>query len=131
MAATRKYAKQRQPKVPPHVSLKHVRAVSGLTIEQLIERIAKKCDGYKTTKGAISGLENGHRGGSEQLLRAIENRGRPRAGRLMARHNAAYVAHEIGKTEQWVTRQARTGRLPHSPRRPLLLLGRQRPRRRS
>lgn len=72
MAATRKYAKQRQPKVPPHVSLKHVRAVSGLTIEQLIERIAKKCDGYKTTKGAISGLENGHRGGSEQLLRAIE-----------------------------------------------------------
>jgi transcriptional regulator with XRE-family HTH domain len=72
MAASGKYTKQRQPKIPPHVSLKHLRDVSGLTLDQLIERIAKKCDGYRPTRGAISGLENGHRGASERLLRAIE-----------------------------------------------------------
>lgn len=32
----------------------------------------------------------------------------------MSRHDAAYVAREIGKTALWVTRQARSGRLPHS-----------------
>lgn len=30
------------------------------------------------------------------------------------RHDAAYVAREIGKTEQWVKREARAGKLPHS-----------------
>jgi hypothetical protein len=30
------------------------------------------------------------------------------------RHDAAYVAREIGKTTQWVKRQARAGNLPHS-----------------
>lgn len=72
MAASRKYPKQRQTKTPPHVSLKHLRDVSGLTIDQLIERIAAKCDGYRPTKGAISALEGGLRGGSDRLLRAIE-----------------------------------------------------------
>jgi hypothetical protein len=30
------------------------------------------------------------------------------------RHDAAYVARELGKTELWVKRQARAGKLPHS-----------------
>lgn len=72
MPASRKYAKQRQAKVPPHVNLKHLRTVSGLTIEQLVERIAQTCDGYRPTKGAISALEGGLRGGSDRLLRSIE-----------------------------------------------------------
>lgn len=72
MAASTKYAKQRPAKIPPHVSLKSLRDACGLTLDQLIERIEKKCDGYKPTKGAISGLENGHRGASDRLLRAIE-----------------------------------------------------------
>lgn len=30
------------------------------------------------------------------------------------RHDADYVAREIGKTRAWVVRQARAGKLPHS-----------------
>lgn len=62
--------KGRPPVPAPHISLGHLRKAFGLTLDQLADRI--EANGYRRpTRGALSGLENGHRGGSADLLEAI------------------------------------------------------------
>jgi transcriptional regulator with XRE-family HTH domain len=55
---------------PPHVELKDLRAAVGITLDQLIVRVNEVC-GLEVTRGAISAIENGHRGASAELLEAI------------------------------------------------------------
>lgn len=66
-----KYANQRKPVDPPLVSLQALRKVAGLTIDQLIDKIEVVSD-RRYTRGAISGVERGHRGASVELLRDME-----------------------------------------------------------
>jgi len=65
------YDKQRAAKVPPHISLGDLRAVSGKTLEQVCEA-ASEALGKPLTRGALSAIENGHRGASLQVLAALE-----------------------------------------------------------
>jgi len=64
------YDQQRRKVTPPHVSLHDLRLATGITIDALCERIAD-VTGKKPTRGAISAIENGHRGASVELLTAI------------------------------------------------------------
>jgi transcriptional regulator with XRE-family HTH domain len=65
-----RYGSQRAKVTPPHIALGDLRAAVGLTIDQLIARIEKVSDQHPT-RGAISAIENGHRGASADLLDAI------------------------------------------------------------
>lgn len=65
-----RYSKQRARRTPPHVPLRELRTAVGITIDDLIARI-DDTSGLKVTRGALSALENGHRGASVELLRAI------------------------------------------------------------
>ncbi|MDV8066421.1 helix-turn-helix transcriptional regulator [Rhodococcus sp. IEGM 1366] len=67
----RRYENQRGLKPPPYVSIKSLRKVSGLTLDQLAMRI-EQITGDLPTRGALSAVENGHRGASAELLQAIE-----------------------------------------------------------
>ena len=57
--------------MPPHISLRHLRVVAGLTIDALISRLEQE-SGRKYTRGALSAVENGHRGASAELIKALE-----------------------------------------------------------
>ena len=66
-----KYEAQRPRRTPPHVSLASLRAATGLTIDQVITRIEQEFPEIRPTRGAISAIENGHRGASVQMLAAL------------------------------------------------------------
>lgn len=68
----RRYSRQRNPKVPPHVSLAVLRRVSGLTLDEVCDLVAEVVDD-RPTKGALSAIENGHRGASAQLISGLEH----------------------------------------------------------
>lgn len=65
------YDKQRTRKVPPHVSLGDLRAVSGKTLDQICALVTEEM-GRPFTRGALSAIENGHRGASRPVLTALE-----------------------------------------------------------
>lgn len=65
------YASQRERKTPPHIALGDLRAVSGKTLEQVCEAVAETLN-KPFTRGALSAIENGHRGASKQVLHALE-----------------------------------------------------------
>ncbi|AJA43345.1 HTH DNA binding protein [Mycobacterium phage Sbash] len=69
---TRRYSRQRNPKVPPHVPLGILRRVSGLTLDEVCDLVAE-VTGDRPTKGALSAIENGHRGASAQLIAGLEH----------------------------------------------------------
>lgn len=74
MAAMSRYDEQpppRAPKTPPHLSLGDLRSVSGKTLEQVCSLVADET-GQSFTRGALSAIENGHRGASSKVLRALE-----------------------------------------------------------
>lgn len=71
MPAAARYAKQRERKTPPHVTLAALRGATGLTIDGVIDRMKRDFPHIKTTRGAISAIEQGHRGASDQMLRAL------------------------------------------------------------
>lgn len=77
-----KYEGQRAPKTVPHVALGDVRAASGKTLEQVCE-LANEVLPTKLTRGALSAIENGHRGASVQVLRALEVAYGIRAGAIV------------------------------------------------
>lgn len=66
------YGAQRAVKTPPHVSLRSLRRVSGLTLEQAGAAVAEVL-GMKQpmTRGALSAIESGLRGPSQQVLDAL------------------------------------------------------------
>lgn len=66
-----KYQSQREPKTPPHVPVKYLRVAANLSIDAVIDRIHEET-GRRYTRGAISAIENGHRGASCEVLEALE-----------------------------------------------------------
>jgi transcriptional regulator with XRE-family HTH domain len=71
MPGTR-YSHQRARRLPPHVSLADLRNALRLTIDDVRARMAEEMPGEEPpTRGAISGIENGHRGVSQQMLDAL------------------------------------------------------------
>jgi len=72
MPKTTRYDKQRPRITPPHVTLGDLRAAVGLTLDQLADRVAEIVgEEHRPTKGALSAIENGHRGASESMLKAL------------------------------------------------------------
>lgn len=71
VAARRRYTQQREKRTPPHVSLKTLRVALNLTLHEVGLRV-EAITGDKPTKGALSAIENGHRGISAELLTALE-----------------------------------------------------------
>lgn len=57
--------------MPPHVSLQDLRAASGKTLEQVCVAASEEL-ASPLTRGALSAIENGHRGASTQVLHALE-----------------------------------------------------------
>lgn len=70
-----RYEEQRQHRTPPHASVKALRIAAGYTIDQLIARMSPYLEDGETppTKGAISGIENGHRGPSSRMIQLLES----------------------------------------------------------
>lgn len=69
---TNPYLKQRPKVVPPHASLRSLRKVSGMTLDRVCE-LANEADPKLTlTRGALSAIENGHRGASSDVIAALE-----------------------------------------------------------
>lgn len=66
-----KYDQQRASKTVPHVSLRDLRLVSGKKLDEVCEAVAETL-GKSFTRGALSAIENGHRGASDSVLRALE-----------------------------------------------------------
>jgi hypothetical protein len=70
-AGRSRYDGQRRRVTPPHVSLGDLRVATGMTIDKVIERINEEFPELKPTRGAISAIENGHRGASDLMLAAL------------------------------------------------------------
>lgn len=75
------YLNQRAKQVPPHIALADLRAACGLTLDQVCARFAE-ATGHEITRGALSGIENGHRGASAEVLAGLESAYGLRAGAL-------------------------------------------------
>jgi len=72
MPKTTRYDRQRPRVTPPHVTLGDLRAAVGLTLDALADRVAElEGEENRPTKGALSAIENGHRGASESMLKAL------------------------------------------------------------
>jgi transcriptional regulator with XRE-family HTH domain len=67
-----KYETQRARKTPPHVSLGALRAVAHLTLDEVCARVSEYLGDRELTRGALSAIENGHRGASADVLRGLE-----------------------------------------------------------
>lgn len=65
-----KYTRQRQRVEPPHVSLRTLRKVSGMTLDEVCARV-EELAGIPLTRGALSAIENGHRGASLDVLAGL------------------------------------------------------------
>ena len=66
-----KYANQRVRIVPPHVSLQSLRVATGMTLDELCERVGEVTGKEPPKRGTMSAIENGIRGASSELLDAI------------------------------------------------------------
>lgn len=65
------YDKQRPGVEAPVVTLRGVRASHGLTLDDVCGRISAITN-KPFSKGALSAIENGHRGASQETLAALE-----------------------------------------------------------
>lgn len=65
------YDKQRERVAPPRAPIGAVRNALGLTLDQVRERMSEVL-GKPYSRGALSALENGHRGASREVLDALE-----------------------------------------------------------
>jgi len=68
--STTKYQRQQRRGTTPHIPLESARAIAGLTIDALIDRI-EIATGHRYSRGAISNVEKGTRGASVQMLEDI------------------------------------------------------------
>lgn len=68
----RQYTPPREGKTPPHVSLRTLRTVTGLTLEEVAVRIARHFPEMSVSRGTLSAIESGGRGASPLMLRALE-----------------------------------------------------------
>lgn len=65
--AKTRYDQQRPRRTPPHIALGDLRSAVGLTIDTVLDRLEEQT-GRRYSRGAISAIENGHRGASADLL---------------------------------------------------------------
>ena len=72
VARHRVYPVPRTGKTPPHVSLRTLRQATGLTLEQVSDRISKHFPEMEVSRGTLSAIESGSRGASDLMLRALE-----------------------------------------------------------
>ncbi len=63
---------QRRRVTPPQVSLGALRRACGLTLAALCERY-EEITGNELPPGSLSGIENGHRGASREVLEGLED----------------------------------------------------------
>lgn len=68
---SRDYA-QRDRVVPPHVSIRSLRHVSRMTLDEVCSRVNEVNPKLSLTRGGLSGIENGHRGASPAIIAALE-----------------------------------------------------------
>ncbi len=66
------YTNQRPKVVPPHVGLRVLRQVSKMTLDQVCALANASDPRLSLTRGALSGIENGHRGASADVIAALE-----------------------------------------------------------
>lgn len=66
------YRNQREKVTPPQVSLGALRRACGLTLDALCERY-EETTGNELQRGSLSGIENGHRGASREVLAGLED----------------------------------------------------------
>lgn len=71
MAKKDPYKDQREQVTPPHVGLAALRKSHGLTQTQVAEKVSAKLD-KPFYSGSLSLIEGGHRGASDEVLRALE-----------------------------------------------------------
>lgn len=57
---------------PPHVSLTALRNALGLTLDQVCALVAEATDSRPMTRGAMSAIESGTRGASQQAIEGLE-----------------------------------------------------------
>ncbi|BBZ27613.1 hypothetical protein MMAD_19080 [Mycolicibacterium madagascariense] len=69
--ASAKPVPRRGAKDPPRVPIKYIRLAANLSIDAVIARIHQQT-GRTYSRGSISAIENGHRGASSEVLRALE-----------------------------------------------------------
>lgn len=67
---TKRDYRQRPRVNAPHISLGDARAIAGLTLDEVCARF-EEATGDRLTRGALSAIENGLRGASDQTLRGI------------------------------------------------------------
>lgn len=96
--AHRRYSSQRAPKTPPHLAVGILRKALKLTLEDVAERV-EEITGDRPTKGALSAIENGHRGVSAQLLEALERAYDIPAGSLTTTYEPRATAHVLNPGE--------------------------------
>lgn len=66
------YPPARPRKTPPHISIRNVRRISGLTLEAVCESVTEILGSSRPmTRGALSAIESGTRGASQQVLDAL------------------------------------------------------------
>lgn len=70
MANHSKYQHQRERVTPPHVSLRTLRAACKLTLDQVCVLVEEET-GKPLTRGALSAIESGLRGASDEVLRGL------------------------------------------------------------
>jgi transcriptional regulator with XRE-family HTH domain len=80
--ASNKYEGQRPRLVPPRAGVGAIRNAKGMTLEQVCDRMTEQL-GRTYTRGALSAIENGHRGASRAVLAALEVALDLRAGDLV------------------------------------------------
>lgn len=67
-----RYSSQRQPKTPPHATLRGVRKASGMTLDQVAAAVTDVLGANPAiNRGTISAIESGIRGASVQMLDAL------------------------------------------------------------
>ncbi|WP_092648120.1 helix-turn-helix domain-containing protein [Schaalia radingae] len=69
--AYRQYPPERPKKMPPLVSIRALRTVAGLTLDELAQRIEKEVPELKVSRGTLCAIENGSRGVSDLMSKAI------------------------------------------------------------
>lgn len=77
-----KYTGQRPKAQPPSVPLAALRNAKGLTLDAVCDRVTEAL-GRTYSRGALSALENGHRGASAEVIAALEIALDLRAGDLL------------------------------------------------
>lgn len=63
---------RRDGRTPPHASLRVLRKIAGLSLEEVGARIKKHFPEMDVSRGTLSAIETGSRGVSDLMLRALE-----------------------------------------------------------